>query len=199
MTAPSVVLECIARTLDSTFAPAAPTIDTPRVYVLISDILDENVSQEHTFTAPAIVVSCAGFTELEAETGLYRASFLARCYARVPRGPAVPVDSSGDVAMDLAVVVARVVDQTIWEDESGLPVVARRAERLQVRNRTTRQVHQAEGSLWLVTWEQLLEIAPADLTGILRAFRHLHIQFAMGTADTPDVGAIVELEGGTPP
>lgn len=204
MTQPSAVLDAIARTFDASFmppTPPGPSVDAPRVDVLISDLTDEDVSDKHTFSAPAIVVSCTGFGDISTDMGplFYRAGFVARCYARVPRGPNAPSDSSGDVAMDLAAVVAQSVDTTIWKDESGAPVVSQRAQHIQVRNRTTK-AQQVEGaSLWVVTWDQLLEFTVDDLSGVLRSFRHLHITIAMGDADTPDVEAIVELPGGTLP
>jgi hypothetical protein len=201
MSAPSLVLDCIARTLDEEFSPPVPTIDQPRVDVMISDLLDEDVSQDQTFSAPAIVLSCLGLGDVSTDKGpgFYRAGYLARCYARVPQGPAAPADSSGDVAMDLAAVVAQIVDSTIWKDDVGQPVVSQRAERITVRNRTSKAALKEGASLWLVTWQQLLEFSPRDVAGLLHSFKHLHITIAMGDADTPDVEADIELPGGPPP
>lgn len=187
MTQPSALLDAIITELSAVLAP---------VIVRQTDDLSDDVSEQQTFRAPAVVVTCTGLTDMDRDTGALSVSaqLVARCYARLAGGGG----SRGDVAMNLAAVVAQQVEGRIWGQAAGAPIATMRAQRIAVRNRTSREMMDRGVALWTVSWTQLIELGEPDAGAILHAFRTLHVTMG-GTAQEPHAAATLELEGGTPP
>lgn len=203
MTLPSELLDSIRRTLAAALIPSTPPdIDHPLVDVMISDDISEDVADYETVPDPGIVVSCLGLTDLGAGHSELqaRANFIARCYARIAEGPEDLDGSTGDVAMDLAALVALLVERSIWVSAgpSVKPLVTKRAENVRVANRTARGKTSKGRALWTVTWSQQVELGQRDEARALHAFRKLNMTIAMGDAQTEDAVLHVEMPGGTP-
>lgn len=201
MTRPSELLEAMRATLELELRPpGAPTLERPLIGVSISDDISEDVAGRETVPDPGVVLSCTGLSGYgdSYSATLVRAEFIARCYARIAEGPDDADGSRGDVAMDLAALVAMIVERTIWLGPDGKPMVLKRAERIDIHNRTVRGTTSEGRALWVVRWQQQLELTQRDASAALHAFRKLHITYAMGDANTPDEEAHIEMPGGTP-
>jgi hypothetical protein len=192
---PNKVLDAIAQNLLEMLSPASE----PLVRVLVSDSIDEDVSDSETFQAPAVVLSCTGFGDQSLSAGamLVDGEMVARCYARLPAGASDARTSRGDVAMNLAALVAQAVEGTLWTGADGKPVVVRLADRVRVQNRTGRALLVGEGlAMWTVRWVQRFELNGADTAETLRTFKTLFVQWDMGGADTPQETELIEVTHG---
>ncbi len=197
MTTPASVLDAVVSALRAALEPVSPGLDAQTVDVRATDDLSVDVGDVVTLRAPAVIVSVTTFGEVGRDLGPLTVdmSFVARCYARVPSGPSAPSDTRGDVAMNLAALVAQTVEGNgIWAAPDGAPVVIQRATALRVQNATTRPVVQRGHALWTVTWAQLVELTRADEAALLHAFRTLQIGIG-GTLAEPGDSATIELEG----
>jgi hypothetical protein len=203
MTLPSQLLDTIRDTLELALtptSPGAPSIDEPLVDVTVSDDQSEDVAEFETLGDPAVVLTCTSFNGLGS---LYTplatsARFFARCYARVSEGPADAQGTRGDVAMNLAALVAMVVERELWK-ANGTLLVNKRASDIRVQNRTTRAQLEHGRALWIVAWEQQLELTSRDVAATLRSFKRMNVTIKMGDANTPDAEFRAEMPGGTPP
>lgn len=203
MTLPSALLDAIVAGLASALVPITPSAETPLVFVRAIDDLAEDVTEYTTAAMPAVLLTCAALplddTITDPCVGL--ASIFARCYARLPvvASSGQPLSSRGDVAMNLAATVSALVRDQLWPDEDGAATAFRAAQRIQARNRGSLDLAKRGLSLWVVSWQQQLEITQADQDATLHAFRTLHVTEAMGGADTSDVFVTLALEGREPP
>lgn len=200
MTQPAQVLDAIVRTLKGELEPPSPGLEAQTVDVRSVDDLSVDVFDTKTFRAPAVVVSATSMGQVGRDLGplTVEMTFVARCYARSPTGPVSPGDSRGDVAMNLAALVAQTVEaRGIWVDSGGAPAVVARATGLRVANQTTRPVAERGHALWTVTWSQQVELTSADQSALFHAFRTLDVGIG-GDVDDPDERATMTLEGREP-
>jgi hypothetical protein len=201
---PSVLLDRMVELLSQQLQPETPSGDTPKVYVrAVDDSTTDDLSEYTTVPTPSVLLSCIGMPLAGRDTGpvTAEAHFIARCYARLPqKQEGQLVFSRGDVAMNLAALVEMILDSEVWKDDAGRPVAHSRATKITSRNRGGRALAGRGLSLWLVSWQQLVEITAPDRAAILHSFRELHIDIDMGgEADTQDVDATMNFPGGTPP
>ena len=194
----SLTLDTIARE----FAALLNVPDAPVVFVTVVDEQAEDLSDIHTIPNPSVLLSCLDMAEQDVEVGLKPhalCTFVARVYAKLPQVEGEnPISSRGDVAMDIAGALIAYIRDHIFKDENGEPVVAQVAQRIGARNRTTVQVTKSGSALWLVSWQNLVELDP-KLGALLYPFRSLHITHHMGDDETPDESTIQDLEGMEPP
>jgi hypothetical protein len=193
MTQPSLVLDAIAEAMETRLGKA--------IDVRLTDDLTEDLGETLTFRPPAVILSCTRLGDASGDYGslLVSAQFVARCYARLPAGPRTPKESRGDVAMNLAAAVAQVVDDSpLWLDAQGVALATKRAAGITITNRTTQAIAQRGFAMWVVSWQQLIELTQADVGAALNAFKRLHVEFEMGTSETPDAALTMELEGREP-
>lgn len=197
---PSAVLDAIAQGLLVHLSPKQPGPDAPPIRVLVSDRTDEDVTDTETVGGPALVLSCTGFSDQEIVGGamIVDADFLVRCYARLPQGPSDAKASRGDVAMNLAALVAQVVSSTMWTGPDGDAVVVRAADRVRVANRTARAQLSGDGhAMWTVRWTQRFELTPVDHAEVLQVLRRLFVQWDLGgETDTPQESELIEVTHG---
>jgi hypothetical protein len=200
MTLLSELLDAVVATLDHALVPEEPGVGAPLIAVRpVDDVATLDLGEYMQLITPGVYVSVLGAPELARDTGPMQLDvrLMARCYARLglvgPLGK--PASSRGDVAMDLASAVATVAEDSLWPLE-GVPTAARRATTIQIVNRGTSELTKRGVSLWVVTWQQQLELSQRA-TDTLRAFKRLHLT-AHVAAEEPDVIAELELEGGTP-
>lgn len=201
MTMPSDVLEAIGRAMAEAFTvPDDAGIDRPFVRVLSADSVDGDVSDTATVPAPAVVLTCTGMTDASNGPGelLVDGEFVARCYARLPKGPADPKRTRGDVAMDLAAAVAKVVEGNLFRLPDGTPATVRHADQVRISNGTTRGTLEAGHALWTVRWRQRFEVRPQDSEQVLYRLRSVAATFDLpgGEVDTHDESALIEVTHG---
>jgi hypothetical protein len=169
----------------------------------IDDTVIGDITEYTTVSAPAILVTCLGWPTIDDDAGETPVdiTFIARCIARVSDKPeGEDVRSRGDVAMNLAALVTRVVESTeLWPDAEGNPTASMRARRTQARNMGSRALSQKNLSMWVVTWTQRVDITGEDEAQLLAPFKHFGIHIAMGGDNTPETAVELELEGATPP
>ena len=200
MTLPSQVLDAIVARLKSALEPTADQLAhaTPRVHVrAIDDTAIADITDFTTVPMPAVLVTCVGMPAVARDFGptTVDAQFVARCIATRSQSSA----SRGDVAMDLAAFIASVVDEEVWRDALGQPTTLSRATRLGARNVGSRELVTKGVSMWIVTWNQQIELTARDRDGILRALRKLHIAVEIPGGASPDAAGTVELQGWEPP
>lgn len=201
MTAPSAVLDAVARTLRTALQPAVPGPDAQPVDVVITDHMLDDVRDVVTFRAPAVVLSATGMGEADDSLGPLTADLMitARCYARLPAGPTQVDDTPSDVAMNLAALVATLVDGAQWRATDGTQLNVMRPSRIRIQNRSVEAIMQGGHAMWAVSWSQRVALTREDQTAVLHAFKTLHVEIAMGDADVPDQSLTVNMPGGTPP
>ncbi len=200
MTQPSEVLDAVARTLRSALQPATAGGDAQPVDVRITDHMLDDVRDVVTFRAPAVILSATGMGETDLSLGTLTADLqiTARCYARLPAGPTKVDDTPSDVAMNLAALVATLVDGALWRTPGGQPLNVQRPARIRIQNRSVEGVIQSGYAMWSVAWSQRIELTRADTTAALHAFKTLHVELELGP-DAPDKALTVNLPGGNPP
>jgi hypothetical protein len=201
---PSILLDRMVELLSTQLQPAIASGDTPRVFVrAVDDTTSDDLSEYTTVPTPSVLLSCLGMPLASRDTGpvTAEAQFVARCYARLPQKQEGQIAiSRGDVAMNLAALVEMILDGEVWKDGAGKPVAHSRATKITSRNRGGRSLAGRGLSLWLVSWQQMVELTAPDRAAILHSFKELHIDVDMGgQSDTADVGATMNFEGGTPP
>lgn len=200
MTQPSAVLDAVARTLRAALQPATPGPEAQPVDVRVTDHMLDDVRDVITFRAPAVVLSCVGMGEADRSLGPLSANLqmVARCYARLPAGPTKVDDTPGDVAMNLAALVAQLVEGASWKAMDGTALNIMRPGAIRIQNRSVEPIMQGGYAMWSVSWSQRIELTTADQTAALHAFRTLHIDIALGGADVPTESLTMPLEGREP-
>lgn len=199
MTQPSVMLDAIVSRLAARLQPSLVAPATPNITVRqVDDTATVDLSEYMTVQSPGVYVTCLSAPELGRDVGplTVEAQWMARCYARLGLPPAEagkPGSSRGDVAMNLAALVASIVDEEMWLGLDAKPTAHRAAQRVTLTNRGSRDLATRSLSLWIVTWTQPLELTAPDLTGILHSFRKLNT-----TITTTGDEQLLELEGEAP-
>lgn len=102
-------------------------------------------------------------------------------------------------AMDLAALVASVVDGQRWDGKAF-----NAASRVRMRNMHTNELARKGVSIWVVTWIQGVEFNTRVKAELIKSLRGIDFAFAMGGEDaaedaTPDAGATADLDGAEPP
>lgn len=203
MTQPSELLDAVALRLRTELQPLDPVLsDGSRaqpVDVQVTDRMLDDVADVVTFRAPAVVISCTGLGEADRSLGSLSApaNLVARCYARLPVGPSDTKTSAGDVAMNLAALVAQIVEEAPFRDADGKDLSIRAPSNVRIMNRTVEAIAQRGHAMWSVTWSQRIELTPRDRTAALHAFKRLHIDIEM-QGQAPDQALTIELEGRDP-
>ena len=149
-----------------------------------------------TVRSPGILVACLGFPSVmprDFEPPAARAHFVAVCHARTAK-PDDDQATAGDVAMDLAAMVMGIVQNEIWKDGDGNPVVCARAEKISASNELDEKVKAKGIRVWCVQWLQGIEMpAHADVMDSLNRLAAINLLFEMGDEDTPDQEALQEF------
>lgn len=203
MTQPSKVLDAMVARIRAALEPTSDQLahGTPRVHVgVIDDAGLADVTEYHTVPVPSVLISCTALPAVPVDYGpmVAEGQFIARCFARSGAHAAGLVRSRGDVAMDLAALVSSLVDEEVWPDAEGRPTALSRATRVGARNLGARELSGRGLSLWLVSWNQRVELTPLDREGVLRALRRIHLDVDIPGGTSPDAEGDLELEGREP-
>jgi len=143
---------------------------------------------------PGVLVTCARLRfDGQYTPPVATGEFVAVCLARFDEPTEGPVPlSGGDVAMNLAALVAAHVEGQRWDD---LGFSAPR--RVRVESMQSLQLAEKEINGWAVRWEQDFEVTFAGPDR--EQFRTLGITVAVGDANTPDVEAVHQRPEEPPP
>jgi hypothetical protein len=177
MSVPSEVVDAIVTTLGTRLAPASVEVRT------IEGPFDVDTTGNLTLPSSACVLVFCSSLPIDAQTYLTDATFYAVCIARTNVGDA----KRGDVAMDLAALVASIVARERWGVCFKIP------SRVRVANEYRPELAKGKGlSAWSVTWTQMVELNK-DENGAVERLKTMTFEHEVGGVDTPDLHATLEF------
>ena len=136
----------------------------------------------------AVLVTCLDLPiahDLQSEPPTANGQFAAFCLVDDNNSP---TKSRGDVAMDLAGLVASHVQRERWNGTA-----TDIASRVRAQNLHNRSFLEKGIGVWVVRWTQPIELTAPSVDGILERLTRIDTTFSMGTADTPDVAHTLEF------
>lgn len=190
MTAPSLVLKCIAATLSASLGSGFS------VAVHDGD-LGADGKEFVTLKSPGVLVACLGWPKLTDEdsgSAAVLARFVAFCHARLPDAGADAPETgrtSGMVCMDLAHVVTGIVRTSMWPtaddaDPPSEPTAGGAAEAIRATNEFTNALAQKGIRVWPVQWLQRVELEPETDAADLNRLAGIDIHIAVVDESNPD-------------
>jgi hypothetical protein len=175
--APSAVMDEIVSVLRTKLGATAQEVQT-----CDSDFGEDGALKDFlTVADPGVLICCLGMPLVPQDFGppVAAARFLALCLARVPNMTAQ--DSPGDVAMDLAAMVAGIVDGERWNNKA-----VGRATKVTPHNENALKTKLKGVSVWSVAWQQNIEIQTATVAPTFNNLRRINFtEKADGSPTTP--------------
>lgn len=175
MTLPSTYLDKVAEILDYAL-PAEVNVE------VIDRLFGTRDADYVTIPYPSVLIACARMKfEGQYNPPVATGEFVAACISRLDETTG-DLASAGDVAMNLAALVAANVEGQRWEGLGFSSVRNLRVETLQ-----SMRLSEKDLNGWAVRWEQDFEVTFAGPDA--EQFKKLGITIAMGDANTPDAEA----------